>query len=199
MITLGVTGSIASGKSTAAAIMADAGIPVFDADDVVHQMYRQPPPQLLEAFPAAVTDGAIDRRRLARLLEQDINALSTLEAITHPIVLARTQAFLKDAERSGNAFAVLDVPLLFESGLDALCDRTLVTTAPKELRDERVAGRGTMSESLVQRLQSRLIPDADKIARADYVVDTSGSRDEVARQIRHIIAEISAMASVRQD
>jgi len=191
MITLGVTGSLASGKSTVAAIMAGAGLPVFDADAVVHEMYRRPPQQLREAFPTAVRDGEVDRDRLSALLERDDNALPALEAITHPFVLERVLAFLQDARKSDKTVAVLDVPLLFESGLDALCDRTLVTTVSKDLRDERVAGRGRMSEQLAQRLLARQMTDADKVARADYVVDTSASRDEVAGQIRNIIADIT--------
>lgn len=198
MITVGVTGSMASGKSTVAAIFAASGIPVFDADAVVHAMYHAPPPQLLEAIPGAVVDGSIDRRKLSSMLEEDHDIIASLETITHPFVLARAEAFIEAALSSGETIAVLDVPLLFESGLDRLCDRTLVTMAPRALRDERITERSGMSERLRRFLQARQLPDEEKAARANYVVDTTRSGGEVEDTIRNIIAELTAIETNRQ-
>ncbi len=192
MITLGVTGSMASGKSTIGAVFAGAGIPVFDADSAVHEMYLEPPPQLVDAVPGAVVDGRIDRGRLSEMLVEDPGMMASLEAITHPFVLSRATAFLEAARSSGEPIAVLDVPLLFESGLDSLCDRTLVTVAPEALREERIIHRSSMSEALRRLLQSRQMPDVEKTARADYVVDTTRSEGEVEAMIRDIITTLRA-------
>ncbi|MHA1560048.1 MAG: dephospho-CoA kinase [Alphaproteobacteria bacterium] len=191
MIVIGVTGGIASGKSTIATIFAAAGIPVFDADRVIHETYAAPSAELARAFPAAVSGGVVDRDRLSATLEADPDLLTTLEAITHPIVRARAEAFLEDSWKAGQKIVALDVPLLFETGLDLLCDHTLVAIAPVQIRRGRVGERGSMSEGLFRRLVERQMPDRDKIEKADYVVDTEAPIGDVERVIRTIIDDLT--------
>ena len=191
MIVLGITGGIASGKSTIASIFAATGIPVFDADRVIHEAYAAPTTELTRAFPAAVSGGVVNRKRLSEALETDPDLLAELEAITHPIVRARAEAFLEDSRQAGQKIVALDVPLLFETGLDLLCDHTLVAIAPAQIRRGRVRERGSMSEGLFRRLVERQIPDQDKIEKADYVVDTDAPIADVERVIRTIVDDLT--------
>lgn len=191
MIVVGVTGGIASGKSTIAAIFAAAGIPVFDADRVIHETYAAPPVELARAFPGVVSGGVIDRAGLSAALEEDPDMLARLEAITHPIVLAGAEAFLEASRRTGHRIVVLDIPLLFETGLDSLCDSTIVAVAPAQLRLDRVGERGFMSEALFRRLVERQMTDRDKIERADYVVDTDAPLANVQKTIQSMIDDLT--------
>jgi len=195
MIVLGITGAIASGKSTVAAMFADAGMPVFSADAAVHRLYAEAPGQVIDAFPAAASDGAVDRRRLADIIETDPEAIGRLEAIVHPAVKEAAKAFLAAARDSGTPVAVLEIPLLLETGSDALCDAILVTTAPAPVRDARVADRGTMSPALYRRLLGRQIPEAEKLGRADYIVDTDVDLGDLRDRIGNIIAELRTRAT----
>jgi dephospho-CoA kinase len=192
MIVLGITGTIASGKSTVAAIFTDAGIPVFNADAIVHDHYLRHPQAIVDAFPDAAQAGGVDRRRLGAIVERDASAIDRLEAIIHPIVREAAQTFLGEAERAGERLAVLEIPLLFESGSDALCDSVLVTTAPVATREKRVAQRGTMSAELYRRLSDRQMPEQEKLTRADFVVDTGADLGDVRRRVGDIIATLAA-------
>lgn len=193
MIAVGITGGIASGKTTVAKMFADAGVPVFDADAAVHALYADPPKEIAEAFSAALVDGKIDRRRLAALIGADPSRLDELESLTHPIVRRRIEDFLFDAEEADRPLVALEVPLLFETGADALCDRILVTTVPAETAAERLRQRG-MSPDLARELTERQMPLDAKIDRADYVVDSGASMDAVRRIVGDIIAELTAAA-----
>ena len=192
MIVLGITGAIASGKTTVATMFADAGIPVFSADAVVHQFYLENPQSVIAAFPASEANGVIDRRRLANIVESEPEAIERLEAIIHPVVEDKATAFVAAAEGSGLSIAVLEIPLLLETGFDRRCDKILVTAAPDAIRDERVAARRTMSPELHRRLLGRQTPEQQKLARADYIVHSDADPGEVRRQIGDIIAELKA-------
>jgi len=192
MIVLGITGAIASGKSTVAAMFADSGVPVFSADAAVHQLYDDEPGPVIDAFPAAASGGAVDRRRLSDIIETDPEAIGRLEAIIHPKVQEAAREFVASAKDDGAPVAVLEIPLLLEAGSDVLCDKILVTTAPEPVRDARVAARGTMSPALYRRLLDRQIPEKEKLGRADYVVDTDVDLGDLQGRIGDIIAELQA-------
>jgi dephospho-CoA kinase len=189
VIVLGLTGSIGMGKTTTAALFAERGVPVWDADAAVARLYAaagaavQP---LAEAFPDAVVDGIVDRAVLRRLIAEDPAALPRVEAIVHPLVAADRAAFLAAADAP---IALLDVPLLFETGLKV--DRTVVVTAPSEVQRARVLGRGTMTEAAFEDILSRQVPDAEKRARADYVVHTT-TPEAAAAQVDAILEELRA-------
>ncbi len=195
MIVLGITGAIASGKSTVASIFAESGIPVFNADAIVHDYYRGNPKAIVDAFPEASPAGEVERRRLAAVVERDASAIDRLEAIIHPIVRDAAEAFLRGADQAGERLSVLEIPLLLESGFDALCDKVLITTAPAAIREKRVARRGTMSAELLRRLTDRQMPEEEKLARADFVVDTGADLGDVRRRVGDIIASLAAAAS----
>ncbi len=189
MLIVGLTGSMGMGKSTAAKVFADHGIPVFDADAAVHDLYsNELVAPLAQAFPGAVVNGVVDRKALARLIADDDQALARLEKLVHPLVQRREWEFLRQAHQAGAAMAVLEIPLLFEVGSDKNVDVVLVMTAPPEVQRARVFKRPGMTEAKFQRLMARQMPDAEKRARADIVVDSSGSLAETQAQIERIIA-----------
>jgi dephospho-CoA kinase len=188
MIVLGLTGSIGMGKSTAAEFFAQAGVPVHDADAAVHRLYAGDAAPLIEAaFPGTTRDGVVDRARLAEHVISDPAALKRLEAIVHPLVRREEQQFLADAEAAGASVAVLNIPLLFETGGDARCDAVVVVSAPAETQRERVMSRPGMTEEKFTGLLGKQMPDAEKRRRADFVVDTSKDVDSTRAQIRAIL------------
>ena len=192
MIIVGLTGSIGMGKSTTAAMFAEEGIAVHDADQTVHHLYRGRAAPLVEsAFPGTVTDGAVDRTKLAGLVLGDSAALKKLENIVHPLVRAEELAFLKQAEAKGAAMVVLDIPLLFETGGEKRVDKIVVATAPAEVQRERVLGRAGMSEEKFQAILAKQVPDAEKRERADFLVDTSEGLEGARSQVRAIIATLT--------
>src|ERR1700687_5773887 len=147
MFILGLTGSIGMGKSTTAKMFAEAGVPVYDADAAVHRLYEgEATPQIEAAFPGTTKDGKVDREILGKRVLGDAAAIKRLEQIVHPLVGAASARFLAEAERSGAAVAVLDVPLLFETGGDARCDAVVVVSAPAEVQRTRAFERPDMSE-----------------------------------------------------
>ncbi|BCH21401.1 dephospho-CoA kinase [Mesorhizobium sp. L-8-10] len=192
MIVLGLTGSIGMGKSTTARMFADAGVPVHDSDEAVHRLYAGgAAPLVEEAFPGTVRDGTVDRTRLAERVIGDTVAIRRLEAIIHPLVRADADAFLERHRRAGAPLAVLDIPLLFETGGRDRVDKVLVVTAPPELQRERVLARSGMTEEKFRAILAKQVPDAEKRRRADFVVDT-GSGLEAARQaVAAIIAQLT--------
>lgn len=188
---LGLTGSIGMGKSTTAAMFADEGLAVWDADSAVHRLYGPGQPGTLaiaHLFPDAVgPDGAIDRAALRRLIQADPQCLERVNAAIHPLVAQDRAMFLKT--NAAADIVVLDVPLLYETGLNAACDAVAVVTAPAEVQRERVMSRATMSEAEFQMILSRQVPDARKRELADYVIHTTSL--EAARQaVKDIIADI---------
>ena len=188
MITLALTGSIGMGKSTVAAMFAEAGIPTFDADAAVRRMQgpggRLVP--LIEArFPGTTRDGAVDREALSSAVLVDRDELAALEAIVHPAVHHERTRFIVE---NGDAPALLfDIPLLFETGGAETFDKVIVVSARPELQRERVLSRPGMTEEKFARIVARQMPDADKRERADFIVDTSGTMDETRVQVRNIL------------
>ncbi len=169
---LGLTGSIGMGKTTTAAMFRDLGFPVWDADAAVAQLYAAgggAVAHLARALPDAVRDGAVDRDALRRHVAADPQALSRIEAIVHPLVAADRADFL--SRRA--SLLVLDIPLLFEKGADRQVDRVAVVTAPADVQRARVMARGTMTRAQFEAILARQLPDADKRARADYVIETT--------------------------
>lgn len=191
MLVIGLTGSIAMGKTSAAKRFIFQGIPVFDADAQVHELYAGEAVAAIEAaFPGVTQDGQIDRARLGEMLGKGSGALARLEAIVHPLVRVRREEFLRDNARAGVEMVVLEIPLLFESGSDRDVDVTIVVTAPEAVQRARLMEREGMNEARAAMLLANQMPDADKRARADYVVDTNGPREETAAEIDNIIESL---------
>lgn len=193
MIVLGLTGSIGMGKSTAAAMFADEGVPVYDADAAVHRLYAGRAAPLIEAeFPGTVIDGIVDRAALGAKVLNDPAAMQRLEAIVHPLVRGEEVAFLADARKSGAPLALLDIPLLYETGAEARCDKIVVVSAPAEIQRERVLRRPGMSEEKFAAILARQLPDAEKRARADFVIDTGDGFDATRAAVKAVVAELGA-------
>ena len=189
MITLALTGSIGMGKSTVAVMFAAAGIPVFDADAVV-RLLQGPGGRLVPAiesrFPGTTRDGAVDRDALSAVVFGDPDELAALEAIVHPAVHHERTRFIVG---HGDAAALLfDIPLLFETGGDAAFDKVIVVTTSADLQRQRVLGRSGMTVQKFDQILARQLPDADKCARADFVIDTSGEFAATRRQVDAILA-----------
>ena len=194
MIILGLTGSIGMGKSTTAKLFAEAGVPVYDADATVHRLYEgEAAPAIEAAFPGTTVDGKVDRARLSAQVVHDPAAMKRLEGIVHPMLGASRQKFLLEAERSGAPVAVVDVPLLFETGGEKRVDAVVVVTTSPENQRERILARGTMTNEALDSILARQLPDAEKRNRADFVVDTSHGLDPVRAQIRDILVEAAKM------
>ena len=191
---LGLTGSIGMGKSTTAKLFAEAGVPVYDADATVHKIYEgEAVPAIEAAFPGTTADGKVDRAKLAAKVVHDPAAMKQLEAIVHPMLRAYHQKFLDDAERSGATVAVVDVPLLFETGGDKRVDAVVVVTTSSENQRERILARGTMTSEALDSILARQMPDEEKRGRADFIVDTSHGLDPVRERIRDILDQAVKM------
>jgi dephospho-CoA kinase len=194
MIVLGLTGSIAMGKSTTAKLFAEAGAPVYDADATVHLVYEgEAVPAIEAAFPGSTADGRVDRTKLTAQVVHDPVAIRRLEQIVHPMLRGYHQKFLEDAERSGAPVAVVDVPLLFETGGEDRVDAVVVVTTTPEIQRQRILARDNMTSEKLDAILARQLPDAEKRKRADFVVDTSHGLDPVRSRIRDILAEAAKM------
>ncbi len=199
MIVIGLTGSIGMGKSTTAQFFAEAGVPVHDADAAVHRLYSGDAVPLVEAaFPGVSTAAGIDRGELAKRVLGDADALKRLEAIVHPLVRHEEVQFLSRAERAGAAVAVLDIPLLFETGAERRVDAVVVVTAPPDMQRARTFSRPGMTEEKFQALLAKQMPDVEKRRRADFVVDTSQGFD-FARQQVHAILRAAPALTIRRE
>ena len=197
MFILGLTGSVGMGKSTTAKFFAEEGVPVHDADAAVHRLYEAEAVAPIEAaFPGTTANGRVDRDKLGASVVGNVDALKRLEAIVHPLVRAAEQKFLANAEASGAKIALLDIPLLYETGGEARCDAVVVVTAPAEVQRARVLARGTSEERLAGIL-ARQMPDAEKRRRADFVVDTSVGFEGARAQVRDILARVANMPKRR--
>ena len=195
---LGLTGSIGMGKSTTAKLFAEAGVPVYDADATVHRLYEGEAAPLIEAaFPGTTVNGKVDRPLLSARVVHDATAMKRLEGIVHPLLGASRQKFFDDAERSGAPVAVVDVPLLFETGGEKRVDAVVVVTTSPENQRERILARGTMTDEALDAILARQLPDAEKRKRADFVVDTSHGLDPVRVQIRDILEQVVKMPQRR--
>ena len=194
MIVLGLTGSIGMGKSTTATLFAEAGVPVYDADATVHMLYEGGAvPAIEAAFPGTTVDGKVDRNKLSARVVHDPAAIKRLEQIVHPMLGASRQKFLADAERSGAPVAVVDVPLLFETGGEKRVDAVVVVTTTPELQRQRILARDNMTSEKFEAILARQLPDAEKRRRADFVVDTSDGLDPVRQRIQDILNEAVKM------
>ncbi|MCW5712910.1 MAG: dephospho-CoA kinase [Bauldia sp.] len=193
MIVVGLTGTIASGKSTTAEMFADNGIPVFSADEAVHLLYsgRAVAP-IAAAFPDAVRDGKVERQRLAAILAADPGAVARLEAIVHPLVREEEEAFRKAAAAAGCEIVVVEIPLLFETDAARRFDRIVVTTAPDDVRRARALARARMTPEVYDLLTARQLSDPEKRRRADFVVDTGAGPDAARAAVGDIIAALAS-------
>jgi dephospho-CoA kinase len=199
MFVLGLTGSLAMGKSATAKMFADAGVPVFDADAVVHRLYDRDAVAAIEAaFPGTTAGGKVVRGRLAARLATRPEEFRRLEAIVHPLVRAAERTFLAEAERSGAAVAVLDIPLLYETGGEQRCDAVVVVSAPADVQRVRAFERPGMNEDKFAAILARQMSDTDKRKRADFVVDSSRGFDAARTQIRDILDSVSTMPARRR-
>src|ERR1700692_4152629 len=196
MLIVGLTGSIGMGKSTTAKLFAEAGVPVYDADAAVHELYEgEAAAAAIEAaFPGTTANGKVDRALLSARVVHDPAAMKQLEQIVHPMLGASRQKFLDDAERSGAPVAVVDVPLLFETGGEERVDALVVVTTTPEIQRQRILTRDNMTSEKLDAILARQLPDAEKRRRADFVVDTSHGLDPVRTRIRDILTEVVSMA-----
>lgn len=194
MFILGLTGSIGMGKSKTAQFFAESGVPVHDADAAVHRLYEGPAVPLIEkAFPGTTANGVVDRVKLGQVVLKDSNAIKTLEAIVHPLVREATEKFLRNAANKGERVVVLDIPLLFETGGDKHVDAVVVVTAPFEVQQARVLSRPDMTEDKFNALLKKQMPDAEKRARAHFVVDSSGGFDSARAQVHAILRAVAGL------
>lgn len=191
MIIIGLTGSIGMGKSTTAKLFAEEGVPVNDADQVVHDLYQGAAVEPVGlAFPGTVSDGVVDRAKLSAALAQNPANFATLEAIVHPLVRARETEFLSRHRALGTEIVLLDIPLLFETGGEKRVDVVVVVSCEAAIQRERVLARTGMTPEKFELIRSRQVPDAEKRARADFVVDTGQGIDAARQQVRILLEQL---------
>jgi dephospho-CoA kinase len=199
MFILGLTGSVGMGKSATAAIFAEEGVPVHDADAAVHRLYSGAAATAIEAaFPGTTANGTVDRAKLGPRVFGDPAAMLRLEKIVHPLVRREEEHFLAEAAKNGASIAVLDIPLLFETGGEKRCDAVVVVSAPPEVQRERVLARPGMTAEKFAAILAKQMPDEEKRAKADFVVDTSHGFDAARAQVRDILATVAKMAPRRK-
>ena len=198
MIVVGLTGSIAMGKSTVSAMFAELGVPTFDADDAVRDFYVGEGAATIEAaFPGVVVSGQVDRERLGARVLGDAGALQRLEGLVHPAVAEARSRFLEAASAAGKRIVLVDVPLLFETGGEANVDLVIVVSAPESIQRDRVLGRAGMTEAKLHAILSRQMPDAEKRRRAHFVIDTRGRLELTRAVVAQFIRSTAAMAGGR--
>ena len=194
MLVLGLTGSIGMGKSTAAAMLRQEGLPVHDADVAVHGLMAKGGKAvsvIAKRFPDAVVDGSVDRARLGQQVFGDEAALRALEGILHPLVRQSAERFLRQQARRRKAVAVLDIPLLFETAAETRCDAVVVLSAPGWLQRQRVLARAGMTVERFEAVRAQQMPDREKRRRADYVVDTGLSKRNTLCQLRRVLRDLA--------
>ena len=194
MFILGLTGSLGMGKSTTAKFFAAEGVPVHDADAAVHRLYAGEAVPLIEAaFPGTTANGQVDRDKLGKRVLGDEAAIRKLEGIVHPLVRQAEERFLSEAERAGAKVAVLDIPLLFETQGEKRCDAVVVVSAPAEVQRLRAFERPGMSEEKFRAILANQMPDAEKRARADFIVDSVHGFEHARAQVRDILRQVGSM------
>jgi dephospho-CoA kinase len=194
MVVIGLTGSLGMGKTTTSRFFAEAGVPVYDADETVHRLYTGEAVALIEAaFPGTAGEHGIDRTKLAQAVLGDAAALARLEAIVHPLVRREEQRFLEATRKAGARVAVLDIPLLFETGGDRRVDAVVVVSAPADLQRARAFERPGMTEEKFRALIAKQMPDEEKRRRADFVVDSSQGQDYARAQVHAILRQAEAL------
>jgi dephospho-CoA kinase len=198
MFVLGLTGSLGMGKSTTARFFSEAGVPVHDADAVVHRLYEGEAVHTIEAaFPGTAEGGRVDRIKLAARVLNDPAALKRLEEIVHPLVQEAERRLLAEAQARGEQVAVLDIPLLFETGGDRRVDAVVVVSAPEAVQRSRVLERPGMTVDKLEAILAKQMPDAEKRRRADFVVDTSQGFEAARAQVRAILDAVATMPKRR--
>ncbi len=192
MLVLGLTGSLAMGKSTVTAMFAAEGAATYSADAAVHALYRGAVVAPIEAaFPGTTSGGAVDRARLAERVTGNPAALAALERIVHPLVRAAEDQFRARATGEGRRVLVLDIPLLFETGGEARVDAVVVVSAPAEIQRARILARAGMSVAKAAALLARQTPDADKRVRAHFIIDTSGELAATRAQVHDVLRALA--------
>jgi dephospho-CoA kinase len=198
MIIVGLTGSIGMGKSATADMFREFGVPVFDADAVVHDLQSKDGkaiPTIHEAFPGVVHNGVLDRALLGKEVFADKSALKKLEAIMHPMVQDERVKFFENAARESHTIVVLDIPLLFETGGDSACDKTIVVSAPYDIQKKRVLERSNMTLQKFEDILSKQTPDTTKREKADFIVETDKGFDHAKAQVKTIIETLNQQGS----
>jgi len=199
MFILGLTGSLGMGKSTTARFFAEEGVPVHDADAVVYRLYEGEAAAAIEAaFPGTTAGGKVDRAELAARVLGDSGALKRLETIIHPLVQEAERRLLAEADARGEEVAVLDIPLLFETGGEERVDAVVVVSAPPEVQRSRALERPGMTVDKLDAILAKQMPDAEKRRRADFVVDTSHGLEAARAQVRAILKAIARMPRRRK-
>ena len=199
MFILGLTGSLGMGKSTTAKMFAEEGVPVHDADGAVHRLYDGEATAAIEAaFPGTTSHGKVDREKLGKRVLGDDLAIKRLEHIVHPLVRQAEERFLAEAERNGAQVAVLDIPLLYETGGDKRCDAVVVVSAPADMQRQRAFERPGMTEGKLAAIMANQVPDDEKRRRADFVVDTSLGFEHARAQVRDILKAVATMPNRRR-
>jgi dephospho-CoA kinase len=189
------------GKSETAKMFARLQIPVHDADAVVHRLYGKGGGAVAEidaAFPGAVVNGSVDRSRLTQLIARDENAFQRLERIVHPLVLKERDVFLANADAEGVELVVLDIPLLYETGLDRIVDAVIVVSAPADVQRTRVLQRPGMTLEKLEAVHARQVPDAEKRAKADFVIETDKGLEHAFEQVKRVAAELRRRAKEKR-
>jgi len=192
---VGLTGSIGMGKTETAKMFATLGIPVYDADAAVHQLYEpggEAVPKIAEVFPDCVAGGRVDRAALGKRVTADSSAFKRLEAIVHPLVAQQQRVFLERAAKDGAEMVVLDIPLLFETGGEARMDAVVVVSAPHHVQRARVLARPGMTEDRLDHILARQVPDAEKRAKAHFVVETDSGLAHAFEQVKAVVAALHA-------
>lgn len=188
MITIGLTGSIGMGKSTTADLFEQEGVPVCDSDQVVHTLYEgEAVAPISSAFPSAVVNGKVDREALSRILRQNPANFGVLENIVHPLVRLKQIEFLAEQKEKGAAFALLDIPLLFETNAQDRVDVVVVVSCASEIQRQRVLTRARMTEEKFAMILARQMPDVEKRKRADFVIDTGNGIENARDQVRAVL------------
>jgi dephospho-CoA kinase len=188
MIVIGLTGSIGMGKTTTAKLFAEEGVPVCDSDAVVHDLYQnEAVGPIASIFPDAVKDGAVDRDRLSKILRKNPAQFQALEKIVHPLVRAKQDAFVEAQRRNGERFALLDIPLLFETKAEVRVDAVVVVSCAAEIQRQRVLSRPGMTEEKFQMILARQMPDGEKRKKADFLIDTGRGIGDAQNQVRAVL------------
>ncbi|UXS02690.1 dephospho-CoA kinase [Agrobacterium tumefaciens] len=192
MLVIGLTGSIGMGKTTTAGLFAREGVAVLDSDRVVHDLYRDEAVALIEAaFPGSTGEGGVDRVRLGELLKENPANFKKLENIVHPLVQKKQQEFLQSSRDQGREFALLDIPLLFETGAERRVDIVVVATCDADVQRERVLSRPGMTPEKFELILSRQMPDAEKRRRADFIIDTGRGIEAAHGRVKEILSDLA--------
>jgi dephospho-CoA kinase len=198
---VGLTGSIGMGKSETAKLFARLGLSVFDADAIVHALYAPGgagTAAIGARFPEAVTGSGVDRARLAQIVAADPSTLLALEALIHPLVRKEEDRFLESARARNDELVILDIPLLFETGRDKTMDAIVVVSAPEAVQRERVLKRPGMTREKFDAILARQVPDVDKRAKADFVIETDKGLDDALAQVKRVAAELRRLAAEKR-